>query len=92
MPMAPRPRELTALHGGAKIALVPEQELIVALDANTTTGYRWSVKMGVDGILRATGEPSYAPLMGDPRLVGAGGTTTFRFRAVAPGNTTVVFT
>ena len=92
LPLAPRPRELTALSDGASVSLTRKQELIVALDANPTAGYSWTVRRNAEGILDAIGDPLYAPRAGDPRLVGGGGVTTFRFRAVNAGKTALVFT
>ena len=91
-PVTPAPREVTALMDGATITLKRKQELIVALDANPTTGYRWTAKQNVAGLLEAVGEPSFAARPGDSRLVGAGGVTTFRFRAVDAGSTALVLT
>jgi inhibitor of cysteine peptidase len=93
LPGQPRPRELTAFNDGQSVILARKQELIVALDANPTTGYGWSVNMSVAGVLDAVGGPVHTQRQGDPRLVGAGGVTTYRFRAVdATGKTRLVFT
>jgi len=93
LPMQPRPRELTAFNDGASVTLARKQELIVALDANPTTGHAWSVNMSVSSVLDAVGGPVYTQRQGDPRLVGAGGVTTYRFRAAdAVGKTRLIFT
>jgi inhibitor of cysteine peptidase len=93
LPMQPRPRELTAVHDGASVTLARKQELIVALDANPTTGYGWSVNMSVAGVLDTVGGPVHTQRQGDARLVGVGGVTTYRFRAAdATGKTLLVFT
>ena len=92
LPMTPPQREVTAVNDGARVTLARKQELTVVLESNPTTGYQWSVKVNVAGVLDAVDEPSYASRVGDARLVGAGGATTFRFRAVDAGTTTLVFT
>ncbi|MBN1631396.1 MAG: protease inhibitor I42 family protein [Thermoleophilia bacterium] len=61
----------------------------VVLEGNPTTGYGWTVDLSTEdaAILEQVGEPTYVP---DSELVGAGGTYTFRFRALAVGEATLV--
>lgn len=56
----------------------------VVLKGNPTTGYSWTALISEEdaGILRQVGEPTYIP---DSDLTGAGGTYTFVFEAMAPG-------
>jgi inhibitor of cysteine peptidase len=88
----PKPREVDAIASGTLVKLARGQELIVSLDANTTPGFRWLVQQRSDSVLTSLGDPTYAARVGDPRLVGTGGITTFKFKAVAPGRETLVFT
>ena len=61
----------------------------VVLEGNPTTGYGWTVDLSAEdaAILEQVGEPTYVP---DSELIGAGGTFTFRFRALAVGEATLV--
>jgi inhibitor of cysteine peptidase len=88
----PKPREVDATASGTTVKLVRDQDLVVSLDANATTGYRWLLQAHEKVVLQPVGEPSYVPRVGDPRLVGAGGVTTFKFHAIAAGRETLVFT
>lgn len=68
-------------HG--RIELNPGDTLVVRLDANSTTGYQWTVGQIDSGILRQTGSRYIKPRGG---MMGAGGTQEFRFTAVRPGS------
>ena len=77
---------LTDADNGKQIALQPGDILTVTLESNPTTGYSWQV-MGIDNaILTQDGDPEYKQVSGSEGLVGAGGTETFRFKAVGSGN------
>ena len=56
----------------------------VVLKGNPTTGYSWTAALadGDTAILEQLGDPSYVP---DSNLIGAGGTFTFRFKALKAG-------
>lgn len=56
--------------------------LVLVLDGNPSTGYNWEVGFYTIGVIEPTGKPEYQP---DSSLSGAGGTYTFRFLAVAEG-------
>lgn len=61
--------------------------LVLALDENPTTGYRWAVAQPpAKAQLRAAGD-TYATKPADPQMVGVGGTRRLRFVAVAAGKT-----
>jgi inhibitor of cysteine peptidase len=89
--MAPKPRELDA-GSGMVARIARDQELVVNLDSNSATGFRWLLQARESAVLQQLGEPVYEPRKGDPRLVGSGGLTRFRFRAIAPGRETLIFT
>jgi len=76
-----------AADNGREIVLERGQTLAVALEANPTTGYNWLLvgEPPVE-ILSVVGEEFAAP--GEDR-VGAGGVTTWRFRAVGEGRTAI---
>jgi inhibitor of cysteine peptidase len=66
------------------------QELVVTLASNPTTGFRWEVAEADKAILRQLGNAEYkSSASGNPPLVGAGGTETFRFESIGAGTTTL---
>lgn len=74
-----------AADDGREITLKPGQTLAVALEANPTTGYNWLLDVEPDAaVLSVVGEEFQAP---SGERVGAGGVTTWRFRALATGET-----
>ena len=78
---------LTSADRGKTVALKPEQELIVRLPSNATTGYRWAVETLDVNVVTYLGSTYNAP--GDG-LIGQGGSEDLRFRAIAPGQTALV--
>jgi len=83
----PAPQRITADLNGKAVTLKPEQELVVLLKANPTTGYAWAIAEVNDAVLQQTGMGGYTPEPATQRIVGAGGLAEFHFRAVAPGTT-----
>lgn len=65
------------------------QTMDVEVSAPTGTNYSWSVKSGYNtGVVAQEGTPSAVPTK--PGMPGAPAVTTFRFKAVGAGSTTVV--
>jgi len=81
----PMPRELSDAVDGARVRLSPGQDLIVNLDGNLTTGFRWFLNRSAEPQLRQVGDSTYAQRASEGRLQGAGGVTTYLFRADAKG-------
>ncbi len=89
---------LIAGCGGVKTYVDPEKtisvgiedEFIIALDANPTTGYDWEV-VSYDLYKLHLVEEKYTPNEKAEGLVGAGGTKYFRFSASKTGETDVTF-
>ena len=75
----------------APIALVRGQTLVVTLDANVTTGFRWEAVAGFEPTLTQVGTADYVAPASPPAEPGAPGTMTFRFRAATAGTTTLEF-
>jgi len=74
-----------AADNGSEVTLKSGQTLVVALEANPTTGYDWLLEIEPDeDVLSVVGKEFEGP--GGER-VGAGGVTIWRFRAVAAGET-----
>jgi inhibitor of cysteine peptidase len=77
---------LTAKDNGSQAELEQGQALLVTLESNPTTGYRWEVSGSVEPALRQIGEAEFQP---QSDLVGAPGVETLRFEAVGPGELTL---
>ena len=80
------PKKIGERENGSTVALQAGGELDITLDANATTGFRWEIAAADAAIARPMGEPEYKP---QGTALGSGGQTTFRFEAVAPGQTIV---
>lgn len=76
---------LTGRDNGREITLKKGGALELTLDSNPTTGFAWIVAEVRTAVLRLEGEPGYQP--DEPAGVGGGGKQTFKFRAVAVGQT-----
>lgn len=78
---------LGAKDNGTQLELEQGQTLAITLDSNPTTGYSWARDPNqVDDILVQVGEAEYKS---KSNLIGGGGIETLRFRADAPGKTTL---
>lgn len=66
------------------------QEFVIALDSNPTTGYNWEQSHD-DNMLKLV-EEKYSPDEKAPGLVGTGGTHYFRFKALKTGKTEITVT
>jgi inhibitor of cysteine peptidase len=69
-------------EAGSAIALEIGGELTIALPANPSTGYGWTVSAIDPAVVIQKGEPEFAA---QSNLTGAGGTMTFRFIAAGAG-------
>jgi len=69
--------ELTGADNGRSIRVHPDDEIVVRLPENPTTGFRWEIERA-DPIVAVVGDDFE---LGRPGLVGAGGTHEFRFMA-----------
>jgi inhibitor of cysteine peptidase len=86
---------LAGCGGGVKTYIDPEktisvginQEFVIALDSNPTTGYSW--QESYDGSLLNLVKDEYKPDEKAAGLVGAGGTQYFRFKALKAGQTEI---
>lgn len=72
---------LDSSHCGTNQALKTGKILTLSLPANPTTGYAWQV-IQIPAQLSKTNEPVYRP---DSSMIGAGGTTIYRFGIIAIG-------
>ena len=76
----------------SQMAFEQGQYLVVTLESNPTTGYRWEVVKNQDSILEQVGEVEFKPSeQSDPPIAGAGGWEIFRFKPVSAGQMILEF-
>jgi predicted secreted protein len=73
--------ELTESDAGVERAVDVGQEIVVRLQENRTTGYRWQLAMPEDGVV--LDDDRFEP--GTSGRPGVGGTRTFRLHATRAG-------
>ncbi len=79
----------TYVDSGQTINIGVDQEFIIALGANPTTGYGWQETYD-ETMLEMVGEKTYKPgEEAEEGVVGAGGVEYFRFRALKAGETEI---
>ena len=83
------PVYVSETDSGRTVVLSSGQELFVTLTSNATTGYSWSRRFTVDGVVAVVGETEYLP--DQPIIPGSGGKERFRFSAARTGRTTASF-
>jgi len=79
---SPAPLKLTEADSGSTQDMAVGQELQITLDANPTTGYRWSVDGRVPDQLEQVGAPKYTA---SSKAIGAGGSEVWMFKGKASG-------
>jgi len=72
-----------------KIIVGIEDEFVIALDSNPTTGYDWEESYNESMLRLDEAESKYVPDEKAEGLVGAGGTQYFRFKALKAGQTEI---
>jgi inhibitor of cysteine peptidase len=82
------PVALTEADAEKAVTLRVEQQLIVTLGSNPSTGYSWVLQMDPEGFLTLDSS-GYEP---GPQVPGSGGQQRFRFTARRSGRTTLAFT
>lgn len=86
----PRTIDLTAEDSGRTLSVRPDDEIVITLDSNATTGFAWELTTEpVAEILEFLGSEYVGP---ETELVGAGGKEVWRFRAGAEGTTSLELT
>jgi len=82
--------DVDANDAGSQVELEQGQILVITLESNPTTGYRWEQVESQESILQQMGEAEFKPSQtGEPPLVGAGGWEIFRFKAISAGQMTL---
>jgi inhibitor of cysteine peptidase len=81
---APATSSVTLGEGdnGQTVAVTPGSVITIRLPGNPTTGYGWEASIGNGAVLTALGSPVFEP---SSSALGAGGTYTFRYKAIAAG-------
>ncbi len=89
-PVEPQAVNVNEDDDDGQVELEPGQILIVTLESNPTTGYRWEQVKDQESILEQIGEAEFKPSeTDDPPPVGAGGWEILRFKAVSAGQMTL---
>ena len=77
----------TYTDSGQAIGIGVNQEFVIALGSNPTTGYDWEVSL--DETILELVEKTYKPEKTEQNVVGAGGVDYFRFKALKAGETEI---
>ena len=78
----------TYIDSGQTINIGVDQEFIIAIGANPTTGYDWEASL--DETMLEMGEKTYKPAEeAEYEIVGAGGVDYFPFKALKAGETEI---
>ncbi len=83
------PTVVTASKSGGPVTLQTGDTLVVTLDAQPSTGYRWETIDLQGPVLAAVGSADYLPPTVAPGTVGAPGDSVFRYQARDVGHTTL---
>jgi len=82
--------EVNEADDGGQIELELGKLLVVTLESNPSTGYRWELLENNESILKQFGEVEFkSSEAGEPPIVGAGGWEIFRLKAVSAGQMTL---
>ena len=76
---------------GGSVAVRQGAPLVINLSADPATGFGWVLTSKPTDTVWLIGGPDYTPEPIPAGMMGVGGTTTYRFRAEAPGTQTLEF-
>ncbi|MFN8485156.1 MAG: protease inhibitor I42 family protein [Anaerolineae bacterium] len=82
---AENPVQITSADNGKTVNLRLDQQAVVALDGNPTTGYTWEAAPPSSDSVTAVGEPQYKTDANAGGKAGVGGTYTFTYQGAAVG-------
>lgn len=92
MSLAPQaPTLVDASRAGGTVHLYRGDTLVVSLASSAAKGARWQPQVAQDAVLQQIGMADLLPPQVAPGTVGSPSDTVYRFRASAPGTTTLVF-
>ncbi len=86
---APKSVNLTEQDNGKEITVNKGSAIVIKLPSNPTTGFDWYIRQLPEN-LQQEGAKTYIPSKSDKNLLGAGGTTEFKFKAVKSGEGTLI--
>ena len=79
----------TYTDSGQTISIGVNQEFVIVLGSNPTTGYEWQESYD-EAVLEMVGEKTYKPSKeAEEGIVGAGGVEYFQFKAIKKGETEI---
>jgi predicted secreted protein/N-acetylneuraminic acid mutarotase len=82
--------DVNEADNGGQVELELGKLLVVTLESNPSTGYRWELIENDESVLKQFGQVEYKPSdTSDPPMVGAAGWEIFRFKAVSTGQMTL---
>ncbi len=75
--------ELSQKDSGTKLQVAPEDEIVISLESNPTTGYSWSEATASqnNGVLQLIAKDYTS----ESDAIGSGGVETWTYKAVKPG-------
>lgn len=79
------PTLVTVAESGGAVTLAKGETLVVTLDTQPSTGYRWQVLEPRSSVLAQVGTSDYLPTQVAEGTVGAPGDAVFRFEALDVG-------
>jgi len=82
---------VVAPQDGGSVVVRQGAPFVINLSADPATGYGWMLTSNPGAAVWLIGGPDYTPDPIPAGLMGYGGTTTYRFRAEAPGTTRLEF-
>ena len=82
----------TYTDSGKRIDIGVDQEFIIALGSNPTTGYSWQASYDETMLELVGGESTYEADDAGDDVVGGGGVEYFRFETLAAGETEITLT
>jgi len=82
--------DVNEADNGGQVEVEQGKLLVVTLESNPSTGYRWELVENNESILKQFGQVEFKSAeTGDSPMVGAGAWEIFRFKAVSAGQTTL---
>ena len=80
-----KPITLADVPSGEQVTLQRDQEMILELAANPSTGYRWQIELTASAVLDKIGDEQFLPASSSSGAVGGGGMSVWHFRAARTG-------
>jgi inhibitor of cysteine peptidase len=80
-----KPITLVDAPSGQHVDLRRDQEMILQLPANPSTGYRWHIELTASAVLDELDREQFVPTSTTGGAAGAGGLSVWRFRAARSG-------